>query len=329
MQRLFQVGLNPYGLPCSVGLIGRGTRRGAPKPLGLNGFVEFGEAIGARCLEFDHRLLATASAQEQHNLGSRLRDRGVRALISSVSPSHEFDETIKIAGRIGARVIRIAMTTVLCGDRSAAPDWREKVRKSREELNAWAPRAAREGIDLAIENHQDLGSEELLSFAEEAGENVGICFDTGNPLAVGEDILSFALRVSPRVRHVHLKDYRAQFTDEGYRLVRCPIGDGCVPFVEIEETLNCDHECLSASLELGALESRHIRLFTPIWWKEYPRRTAVELGQALGTARSNRLPDHDDWRTPWELDCSGEEIARYEMEEVQKSVANMRTLGWL
>ena len=28
-----------------------------------------------------------------------------------------------------------------------------------------------------------------------------------------------------------LKDYRVQFTDEGYRLVRCAIGDGAVPIV--------------------------------------------------------------------------------------------------
>ncbi len=43
-----------------------------------------------------------------------------------------------------------------------------------------------------------------------------------------------AARLHPRAsrrtsRHVHLKDYRVQFTDEGYRLVRCAIGDGAVP----------------------------------------------------------------------------------------------------
>ena len=36
--------------------------------------------------------------------------------------------------------------------------------------------------------------------------------------------------IAPHVRYLHLKDYRVQFTDEGYRLVRCAIGDGAVPF---------------------------------------------------------------------------------------------------
>ncbi len=35
----------------------------------------------------------------------------------------------------------------------------------------------------------------------------------------------------------HLKDYRVQFTDEGYRLVRCAIGDGAVPFMAMFDIL--------------------------------------------------------------------------------------------
>ena len=58
-------------------------------------------------------------------------------------------------------------------------------------------------------------------------------FDTGNTFPVAEAPLDFVRRVAPHVRHVHLKDYRVQFTDEGYRLVRCAIGDGAVPFREL------------------------------------------------------------------------------------------------
>ncbi len=88
---------------------------------------------------------------------------------------------------------------------------------------------------IAIENHQDLGSDELMAFAEEAGPNVGIALDTGNPFAVAEDPVAFASRVAPRIRHVHLKDYVSQFTPEGFRLIRCAIGDGCVPLQEIAD----------------------------------------------------------------------------------------------
>ena len=135
-----------------------------------------------------------------------------------------------------------------------------------------------------------------MAIAEEAGEHVGIVLDTGNPFAVGEDPVAFARRAGHRIRHVHLKDYAAQFTDEGYRLVRCAIGDGCVPFRAIAAVLEAHSPSLTASLEPGALEVRHIRLFTPEWWTGYPPRAASELGVALGTAapqsarRRRRLP---------------------------------------
>ncbi len=326
---MLQVGLNPYGLCCTFGLIGGGTGRAAPEPLGLEEFVGLGERIGAKCLEIDIRLLAKLDRDGQAALGDRLRGRGTAPVVAIGMPGDHLADTIGIASAIGASLIRMDLTPVLCGDRASTADWSERVRASRESLEKWAPVAADSGIDFAIENHQDLGSEELLEYAAAAGSNVGICFDTGNSLAVGEDILSFAEKVAPQVRHLHLKDYRAQFTDEGYRLVQCAIGDGCVPLKEIEAILSPYREKLTASLEPGALEARHVRLFTDRWWQGYPPREASELGRALRTARRNRLPDEADWRTPWEMNAAGAQIVEHEMSVFERSVANIRAMGWL
>jgi len=203
------------------------------------------------------------------------------------------------------------------------------VSHARETLKREAPRAADAGLVLAIEDHQDFGSEELVSMSEDAGENVGIVLDTGNPFAVGEDPVAFTRRAAHRIRHVHLKDYRAQFTDEGYRLVRCAIGDGCVPLAEIAAVLAEHHTSLTASLEPGALEARHIRAFTADWWHGYPPRDAHEFGTAIGRLRHNRLAEDEDYRTPWEREAPGAELIKYEMTQIHRSVDNMRTLGWM
>jgi hypothetical protein len=126
---------------------------------------------------------------------------------------------------------------------------------------------------------------------------------------------------------VHLKDYVAQFTDEGYRLIRCAIGDGCVPFEEVAAALERPAP-LTASIEPGALESRHIRLFTREWWNGYPPRDASELGVMLGRLRRNYLKDDADGRTPWERDSPGELIG-YEVGQVHRSIENLRALGWI
>ena len=166
-----------------------------------------------------------------------------------------------------------------------------------------------------------------MAIVEEAGEHVGIVLDTGNPFAVGEDPVAFARRAGHRIRHVHLKDYTAQFTDEGYRLVRCAIGDGCVPFGAIAAVLEEHSPSLTASLEPGALDVRHIRLFTPDWWNGYPPRAASELGAALGRLHHNQLDAGADYRTPWERGASGTEIIDYEMGQIRRSVENMRDDG--
>jgi 3-oxoisoapionate decarboxylase len=176
-----------------------------------------------------------------------------------------------------------------------------------------------------------------MAFAEEAGPNVGIAMDTGNAFAVAEDPGAFAARVAPRIKHVHLKDYVSQFTPEGFRLIRCPIGDGCVPLQEIAEVFFPPSESegrkaeatLTASIEVGALEARHVRVFAPDWWEGYPTRPVGELRIALDRLKTKRLDDNADYRTPWELNQSTSAIVDYELEQLRKSVANLRALGWM
>ncbi|MEO7192431.1 MAG: hypothetical protein ABI051_15365 [Vicinamibacterales bacterium] len=126
----------------------------------------------------------------------------------------------------------------------------------------------------------------------------------------------------------HLKDYRAQFTADGFRLVRCAIGEGCVPFEEIESVLLPHHRSLTASLEPGALEARHVRAFTPEWWAGYAAREAREFAHAIGRLRSRSLDDSADVRTPWEWHASADEIVSYEMDQIQRSAVFVHQLGW-
>jgi sugar phosphate isomerase/epimerase len=239
----------------------------------------------------------------------------------------EIESCIRSANGIGAKTVRFALTPVLCGDRYAAgAKWFEYVRNVREKLTEYAPKVADFGITLVIENHQDFTSQELVNFCDEAGPNVGIVFDTGNTFPVAEAPLDFTRVIAPYVRHVHLKDYNAQWTDEGIRLVRCAIGDGAVPFREMMDFLFQHHKTLTAVLEPGALEARHVRLFTPDWWKGYPPRSTETLAACLAAARRNRLPDDADYRTPWERQDDGA-LVDYELNMIRRSAANMRALG--
>src|SRR5688572_22548807 len=218
---LLTVGLNPYGLAYTVGLQGAGTPRANPSPVGLDGFIALAREAGVRSIELDHRWLIPLTDDQLRALGQSLR--GV-SVVSSFWLSHQPGETLKEAVRctigVGASILRFHLTPVLEGGRAALGQaWHDMVVHARTTLRRESRRVADAGLTLAIEDHQDFGSEELVEIAGSLGDHVGITLDTGNPFSVGEDPVAFVERTAPLIRHVHLKDYVAQFTDEGYRLV--------------------------------------------------------------------------------------------------------------
>ena len=329
---MFRVGLNPYGLAYTVGLHGAGTPRANPNPIGMAGFIAVAREVGAEVIELHGDWLPAMTDAGLMRLGDEFAALGLVPVISAGlvhRPGETLEDAVRSARLLRASTIRLGLTPVLEGARSRwGLRWREMITHAADVLVAEAPRAAAAGLTIAIEDHQDLGSEELVAMAEAAGDNVGITFDTGNPFAVGEDPVAFAARAADRVRHVHLKDYRAVFTGEGYRLVRCAIGDGAVPFAEIAGVLGARHASLSASIEPGALEARHIRLFAPEWWEGYGPREARELATAIGRLRAGAVGEGEPWQTPWERDAPAREIVEYELIEVRRSAENARKGAW-
>src|SRR5262249_54515029 len=160
-------GLNPYGLTYTLGLQGDpGT--------GLDGFLEIADEIGARIVELHQPWL---DGLDLAALAPRLDGR--TPVISCGRDPAADDAALEAAVALGAKVVRIALTPVLQGDRHAT-DWLRVVDGVRARLARVAPLAAAAGVSVAIENHQDFTSADLMKLCEEAGDAVGITLDTGN-----------------------------------------------------------------------------------------------------------------------------------------------------
>jgi 3-oxoisoapionate decarboxylase len=320
-------GLNPYGLTYYLGLQGAGTPRANPNGAGLEGFIRLTQELGGKSIELWEGWFKDMSEAEMTSLRQRLDDLGWKRVLSSGLQHGDIDLLLRAAAALDAKYVRLALTPILCGDRAAAGQrWHDLVASVHQKLEAAVPKAQKAGVTLLIENHQDFTSRELVGLCDEYGPNVRIVFDMANTFPVAESPLDFTRVIAPYVRYCHAKDYRVQFTEDGFRLVRCPSGDGCVPFKEMFEILGQHNDEMIAGIEIGALEARHVKLLTPQWWHGYAPKPAEELAACLLAAQRNRFAEGEDWQTPWERNAD-HELVEYELGQYRKSAQNLKALG--
>ena len=231
---------------------------------------------------------------------------------------------------VGAKVARVLISRVLCGDRRKLPEgWEGRLEGASARLREALPVAEDLGLALVVENHQDATSDDLLRLYELSGSSpaFGICLDTGNPLAVGEGPVETARKLAPLIKHLHLKDYTIHFAPEGYRLVRCAAGDGCIDFPAILEAVKANgFEDLFPGCEIAAQPTRTIPLLEDTWWQCYPETHPTSLIQALRVLWRHGRPMHEPYSSAWERGADSATVCEEEWAVVRKSVEYFRRL---
>jgi 3-oxoisoapionate decarboxylase len=262
----------------------------------------------------------------------RLRETLARAGLGLVADTGVVDmptlrEQLPAIARAGARVVRATLSSILEGARAGLPGgWEAYKQEMRRRIVELQPLLEQYDVVLALENHQDATSDDLIALCQAGGERVGITFDVVNPLAVGEEPFAFARKAGALIRNVHIKDYQIYPTESGYRLVRAAIGQGVIDWAAMLRLLREVAPGATYHIELAALYARHIRLLEDQWWDGYPPRDARELIPTLRFAARNARPADEPWQTPWERDAPDEEIELYERGQFEASVAHLRSI---
>ena len=312
-----RVGLSVYGTVFSMG-IHPASGRPAIKPQQL---MDQALAVGLEGVELPVSLV---QGENIPALARYAQERGL--FITLAAGGYNADnlaEAINLGAQLGAGTVRTVVGGAkLGGDRRPlAGRWKSFLQEALTGLREATAVAEQVDVNLAVENHQDLASEELLWLCESIdSQRFGITFDTGNPLATAEEPLDFARQMAPYVKNVHLKDYCIYLGEEGYRLVRCPLGQGVINFPVLFGILAGARPDVTMSIELGALEARYIRVLADDYWPDYPPRSAAQLARLLRLVQANVRPP-GDWRTPFERDESVGAIIAYEEQQLAASLA--------
>jgi 3-oxoisoapionate decarboxylase len=321
-----KVGLESYTFSFSAGL-GWPERRREHVPYSLYGLLDKAAGAGLAGLSFP---LERVDEGELPRLKAYAAERGLflNAATGGTDPER-LGRLLDMASRLGCSILRTVIGGAKIGGdrRPMRGKWAAFMAKTLEDLKQLAPVAEAQGFSLALENHQDLTSDELIGLLREvASPAVGIVLDVANPLGTGEDPETFYKKVMPYLKGAHLKDYTVHLTASGYLLARCALGRGVIDFPRLFQDFRHWHPRLQPTVELGALEARHIRVLEDDFWEEYPERPAREFARTWRFVNDHAAPADLDWRTPLERDEGEEALLAYEEAQFQESARYIKRL---
>lgn len=335
-----QMALCAYSLPHVMGYIPTLSNELHPTPLSPLGLMDAAVELGLGAVELPlDSVVPSFDGREAHVQSSAIdiirelksRNLSIVADYGAVLDKNADDliSYLHKASSAGAIVVRVTLSHLLCGDRrNLSGGWEPYLNALADRLNQVLPAAESLGICVAVENHQDASSDDLLRLWDLTHNSpaFGVTLDTGNPLAVGEDPVEFTKRIAHIVRHIHMKDYTLHYAPNGYRLVRCAAGDGVIDFPEILETVRGNGHDVLPALEVAAQSTRTIPILEKDWWDHYPDGHFQNLIPVLQLLWEKGLSAEFPYSSAWERGKDSAAVAQEEWEIVRKSAAYFHTI---
>lgn len=255
-------------------------------------FLRFAQQRGAAAIQIPLGVQPEADALAIR----RAAEKAAMAIEGIVTPPADnraglerFTAELTTAKNCGATVVR----TVLLGGRryetfAHADDYTAFAQRAQAMLQRAEPVAKKHGVHLAVENHKDFRTDELLDLLQAiASEFIGVCIDTGNNLALLEEAHTTIAALAPYGRTVHLKDVGVEEAPEGFRLAEVPLGQGVLDLKAIIGTIHKAHPKIRFQLEMITRDPLSIPCLTEKYWATLDRVPARQLARMLAFVRRN------------------------------------------
>jgi sugar phosphate isomerase/epimerase len=283
----------PGGANLGLLIYSYARRISAPKEKSLADpvrFLEFAKSRGASAVQLPLGARSEADAKRVH----RACDQHGMHIEGIVSPPKEekadrerFTNELSTARHCGAAVVRM----VLLGGR------RYEVFEKPEDYTAFAKRAERslciaepiarsQKVVLAVENHKDFRTDELVALLEKFSSDwLGVCLDTGNNLALLEDPASTVEALAPLTRTVHLKDIGLEESADGFRMAEVPLGQGCLDLKAMIAAVRKANPRVRFHLEMITRDPLVIPCLGEKYWATLDRVPGRDLASTLRLVR--------------------------------------------
>ena len=126
----------------------------------------------------------------------------------------------------------------------------EQLKAVAKDIEAAIPLAEEAGVRIAVENHCDSYSEEILWLLDRVDRpRVGACVDTANGLHVMEDPMTAIENLAPRAFTNHFRDGRIVFQRYGFKLSGAAVGEGDIDMKRAYEIFRTQSQMKRINIE--------------------------------------------------------------------------------
>jgi sugar phosphate isomerase/epimerase len=211
-----------------------------PWPRQMSTFDLFDEGVkmGLDGFHLDDGVLETLDPSYLQEVKTAARERGLYLEYNfsmdlggmGIGIQHDLDQALATACALGSDIVKVSMDLVRPRPLAASrfhPRVKDQLKSFAAQLKASAPAAAAAGIKIAVENHCDSFSEEIIWLLDRVDHPaVGACVDTVNALMVMEDPMQAIANLAPRAFTNHFRDDRIEMQRYGFKLTGAAVGEG-------------------------------------------------------------------------------------------------------
>ena len=166
----------------------------------------------------------------------------------------DIEEGITIARAIGADVAKIGMNLKRPRPVAASkfhPDVMDQLNDVVTKVGKAIPVVEKTGVKLALENHTDAFSEEVIYVLDKINHSlVGACIDTVNAIHVTENPITAVENLAPRAFTNHFRDNRIIIEPWGLKLVGAAVGEGDLDMKRCYELIRMNPDVQRINIEL-------------------------------------------------------------------------------
>lgn len=178
-------------------------------------------------------------------------------------------EGIRVAAAVGSPIVTIRIG--LEPERYSPGGLELHIKELLRVLKALRGAALEAGVKFAVENHQELRSEDVLRIINEVGtEACGALFDPANAVCVMDDPIRATKMLGEHILCTSARDFMVYESPEGATLQCVAIGQGMMDYQNYTNFLA--ENCPGVPIHVETIDSkkRPIPFLTDEFWKGYP-----------------------------------------------------------